>query len=139
MQDCSPINTPMAIRSIPCSDDNEPVDATEYRGLVGSLQYLTYTRPDITFAVNRVSQHFQAPTKANLKDVKRILRYLKGTLDFGLRFLSQSSLKLYAFLGWISDNKTKYNRILHLSWKQLYLLELQETTHSLSLKYRSRI
>ncbi|KAH9793669.1 retrovirus-related pol polyprotein from transposon RE1 [Citrus sinensis] len=56
MQDCSPINTPMAIRSIPCSDDNEPVDATEYRGLVGSLQYLTYTRPDITFAVNR-KQH----------------------------------------------------------------------------------
>ncbi|KAH9803317.1 reverse transcriptase Ty1/copia-type domain-containing protein [Citrus sinensis] len=97
MQDCSPINTPMAIRSILCSDDNEHVDATEYRGLIGSLQYLTYTRPDITFAVNRVSQHFQAPTKANLKDVKMILRYLKGTLDFGLRFLSQSSLKLYAF------------------------------------------
>ncbi|KAH9740954.1 reverse transcriptase Ty1/copia-type domain-containing protein [Citrus sinensis] len=97
IHDCSLINTLMAIRSIPCSDDNEPVDATEYRGLVGSLQYLTYTRPDITFGVNRVSQHFQAPTKANLKDVKRILRYRKGTLDFGLRFLSQSSLKLYAF------------------------------------------
>ncbi|KAL9408899.1 hypothetical protein AB3S75_047312 [Citrus x aurantiifolia] len=97
MQDCSPINTSMAIRSIPCSDDNEPVDATEYRGLVGSLQYLTYTRLEITFAVNRVFQHFQAPTKANLKDLKRILRYHKGTLDFGPRFLSQSSLKLYAF------------------------------------------
>ncbi|KAH9789454.1 retrovirus-related pol polyprotein from transposon RE1 [Citrus sinensis] len=96
MQDCSPINTPMAIRSIPCSDGNKPVDATEYRGLVGSLQYLTYTRPDITFAVNRVSQHFQAPTKANLKDMKRILHYLKDEVQQDFAFILEATVSLGA-------------------------------------------
>ena len=64
---------------------------------MGSLQYLTFTRPDITHAVNKVCQKFQQPTKADLRAVKRILQYLKGTLNFGLRYLKQSSLTLYGF------------------------------------------
>ena len=97
MQDCTSIRTPIATSSTTCIDDDEPVDATEYRGLVGSLQYLTFTRPDITYAVNHACQHFQAPNKAHMRVVKRILRYLKGTIHYGLRFLSQSSLTLYGF------------------------------------------
>lgn len=94
---CSSIRTPMATKITPSVDDHDLVNATTYRGLVGSLQYLTFTRPDITHAVNRVCQHFQNPTKAYLHAVKRILRYLKGTIDYGIRFLSQSSLTLYGF------------------------------------------
>jgi hypothetical protein len=78
-------------------DDNDHVDPTEYRRICGSLQYLTFTRPDITHAVNLVCQHFQTPTKKDLRAVKRILRYIKGTLTHGLRFLSQSSLTINAF------------------------------------------
>ncbi|KAK9214398.1 hypothetical protein WN944_006390 [Citrus x changshan-huyou] len=95
--DCTPNRTPMAVKTQPYDDDQEPIHATHYRSLVGSLQYLTFTRPDITHAVNKVCQHFQSPTKQDLKAITRILRYLKGTLDFGLRFLEQSSNQLYAF------------------------------------------
>ena len=97
MLDCTPVATPMAIKTTTNLKDSEPVNATECRGLVGGLQYLTFTRPDITYAVNKVCQHFNDPTKADLKAVKRILRYLKGSLNYGIRFLSQSSLTLYSF------------------------------------------
>ncbi|KAL9415390.1 hypothetical protein AB3S75_043642 [Citrus x aurantiifolia] len=97
MENCTLISTPMAVKEVISPTDHEPVNRTEYRTLVGSLQYLTFSRPDITHAVNRVCQHFQNPTKADLRAVKRILRYLKGTLDFGLRYLSQSSNHVYAF------------------------------------------
>ena len=97
MENCTPISTPMVVKEVISLTDREPVNPTEYRTLVGSLQYLTFSRPDITHAVNRVCQHFQNPTKADLRAVKRILCYLKGTLDFGLRYLSQSSNHVYAF------------------------------------------
>lgn len=73
------------------------VDPKEYRCIVGALQYLTLTRPDIAHSVNLVCQFMQAPTLKHLQAVKRILRYIKGTLDYGLRILSQSSLTLYGF------------------------------------------
>ncbi|KAH9656592.1 retrovirus-related pol polyprotein from transposon RE1 [Citrus sinensis] len=97
MQDSTVVATPMAVKEVPRFNDPQPVNATEYRQIVGSFQYLTFTRPDIKHAVNKVCQKFQQPTKANLQAVKRILRYLKGTLNFGLRYLKQSSLTLYGF------------------------------------------
>ncbi|RVX04589.1 Retrovirus-related Pol polyprotein from transposon RE1 [Vitis vinifera] len=97
MMECTPINTPMALKSIITSFDEQPIDPTQYRQLVGSLQYLTFTRPDIVHAVNKACQHFQAPTKADLRAVKRILRYLKGTMEHGIRFFKQSSLRLTGF------------------------------------------
>ena len=97
MQDCTSIRTPISTSSTACINDDEPVDATEYRGLVGSLQYLTFTQSDITHVGNRACQHFQAPKKAHMRAVKRILRYLKGTIHYNIQFLSQSSLTLYDF------------------------------------------
>jgi hypothetical protein len=60
-----------------------PVDATEYRGIVGSLRYLVHTRPDIAFAVGYVSRFMEAPTTEHLAAVKRIIRYVAGTIDYG--------------------------------------------------------
>jgi hypothetical protein len=51
---------------------------------VGSLMYLTNTRPDICFVVNTLSQHLEQPRQVHLVATKHILRYLKGTLDHGL-------------------------------------------------------
>ncbi|RVW29293.1 putative mitochondrial protein [Vitis vinifera] len=66
MMECTHINTPMALKSIITPSDERPIDPTRYRQLVGSLQYLTFTRPDIVHAINKAFQHFQAPTKADL-------------------------------------------------------------------------
>jgi histone deacetylase 1/2 len=56
-------------------------DATHYRSVVGALQYLTLTRPDISFFVNKVCQYLHAPTTTHWSAVKRILRYICGTMN----------------------------------------------------------
>ncbi|KAL0549526.1 hypothetical protein IC582_014011 [Cucumis melo] len=72
-------------------------DVSLYRQLVGSLIYLTVTRPDIAYAVHIVSQFMAAPRTIHFTVVLRILRYIKGTLGHGLQFSSQSSLVLSSY------------------------------------------
>jgi histone deacetylase 1/2 len=72
-------------------------EATEYRSVVGGLQYLTLTRPDISYAVNRVCQYLHAPRDSHWTAVKRILRYVRHTVSFGLRLRSSSSSLLSTF------------------------------------------
>ena len=80
------------------SHDGESLsDATLYRKLVGSLIYLTVTRPDISYAVPIVSQFMAAPRSPHYAVVLKILRYLKGTIFDGLHFSSHSSLTLQAY------------------------------------------
>jgi hypothetical protein len=80
-------------------------DPTLYRQLVGSLVYLTVTRPDISYAVHQVSQFMSAPRSTHYAAILRILRYLKGTLFHGLHFSAQSSLTLRAYsnVDWAGD------------------------------------
>lgn len=68
-------------------EDGDLVDPTEYRRIVGSLRYLTHTRPDLSFAVGVVSRFMEKPTTKHLQAVKGILRYVKGTVDYGLVYL----------------------------------------------------
>uniref|UniRef100_A0A2N9JAD8 Integrase catalytic domain-containing protein n=1 Tax=Fagus sylvatica TaxID=28930 RepID=A0A2N9JAD8_FAGSY len=78
-------------------------DVTEYRQLVGSLQYLTFTHPDISYAVHHVAQVMSAPRTLHLVAAKRILRYLKGSLEFGLLFhyfTSPLTIKAYSDADW---------------------------------------
>jgi hypothetical protein len=81
-------------------------DATRYRSVVGSLQYLALTRPDISFCVNRVCQFLSAPTTEHWSAVKRILRYLHDTIDQGLYFTKSGSSLLSAFsdADWARDS-----------------------------------
>ena len=65
-------------------DEGENEDPTLFKSLVGSLRYLTCTRSDILFAVGIVSRFMEAPTSTHMKIAKRILRYLRDTIDFGL-------------------------------------------------------
>ncbi|GKV19028.1 hypothetical protein SLEP1_g29328 [Rubroshorea leprosula] len=97
MVEASMIATPMAVKEPHTPRDEDPVDAQEYRKIVGALQYLTITRADLCFAVNKVCQFMQQPTFAHLRQVKRILRYIKGTLHHGLNFYSSSTLSLTGF------------------------------------------
>ena len=97
LQDSKPISTPMIVSHHLTSDGPLFHSPTIYRSLVGSLQYLTITRPDITYAVNSVSQFMHAPRESHFQAVKRILRYVKGTLHFGLSISSSSHLNISAF------------------------------------------
>ncbi|XP_018501075.1 uncharacterized mitochondrial protein AtMg00810-like [Pyrus x bretschneideri] len=80
-------------------------DPTLYRSIVGALQYLTFTRPDIAHAVNDVCQYMTQPTKAHFFLVKRISRYLQGTLDYGLTYIPSQDINILAFsdADWAAD------------------------------------
>jgi hypothetical protein len=85
MLGCKPCSTPVIAGSKLSTNSGSTLsDPQEYRRLVGSLQYLTLTRPDICYAVNQVCQFMQAPRTEHLVAVKRILRYLKGTIGQGI-------------------------------------------------------
>ncbi|GKA78002.1 retrovirus-related pol polyprotein from transposon TNT 1-94 [Tanacetum coccineum] len=84
------------------------IDSSSYRSIVGSLQYLAITRPDVSFAVNKLSQFMHAPTQLHLQALKRVLRYLKGTIHHELFLNRKSAITLTAFSdsnwGGIKDN-----------------------------------
>ncbi|XP_050939365.1 uncharacterized mitochondrial protein AtMg00810-like [Cucumis melo] len=83
-------------------------DPSLYRRLVGSLQYLTFTRPDIAFSVNRVSQFMHKPTVIHFSAVKRILRYLRGTPTLGIKFRKGSfSLQTFCDSDWAGDTSDR--------------------------------
>lgn len=85
MQGCNPLPTPMVSTSRLSKDQGIPFqDPTHYRSIVGALQYLTITRPDISFPVNKVCQFMASPLDTHWGAVKRILRYLHGTISYGL-------------------------------------------------------
>ncbi|KAL4565709.1 hypothetical protein LXL04_029812 [Taraxacum kok-saghyz] len=105
MADAKPISTP-ADTSCRLVLDGDPFsDHKLYRQVIGSLQYATITRPDITYAVNRVCQYMHSPTTLHWQAVKRILRYLKETVSECLHFKASNPTRLVAFsdAGWISD------------------------------------
>jgi hypothetical protein len=84
MDQCRPVSNPMTPCEKLCITDGEalgPKDATLYRSMVGALQYLTLTRPYLSFADNRVCQFLHCPTMVHWERVKRIIRYVKGTLQ----------------------------------------------------------
>ena len=100
MKDCKPAPTPLSSTEKLSAFDGEllePEDSTRYRSVVGALQYLTLTRPDISFSVNKVCQYLHAPTTVHRSAVKRILRYVKNTINTGLAFSKSSSTLLSAF------------------------------------------
>ncbi|KAK2458167.1 putative mitochondrial protein [Trifolium repens] len=97
MMDCKPMSTSLEAKTKIGSNDTLLDDPSHYRGLVGALQYLTLTRPDLSYSVNYVSQFMHSPTIMHLKMVRRILGYVKGTIDVGLHFTSNTTLDLFAF------------------------------------------
>jgi hypothetical protein len=98
MLDCKAMVTPMVSNLKLLQDTtSEIVDSTLYRQIVGSLMYLTNTRPDICFVVNTLSQHLEQPRQVHLVATKHVLRYLKGTLDHGLWYRSDHEFGLYGY------------------------------------------
>ncbi|GJW08044.1 retrovirus-related pol polyprotein from transposon TNT 1-94 [Tanacetum coccineum] len=98
MLSSDPVDTPMVDKSKLDKDLQEkPVNPTHYRGMIGSLMYLTSSRPDLVFAVCMCARYQAKPTKKHLHAVKRIFRYLKGTIDMGLWYSKDSCITLTAY------------------------------------------
>lgn len=99
MAHAKPVQTPMCStqalvkKGINLGD----LEAKEYRDVVGSLQYLSFTRPDIAFAVNRLSQFMHCPTTEHWDAAKRVLRYLAGTVTQGITLRANSPLTITAY------------------------------------------
>ena len=99
MSQCKPTSTPVHTSGKLCTDASSPYDGpTLYRSLAGALQYLTFTRPDISFAV----QHMHNPRVEHMIALHLILRYVKGTIDHGLQLymFPISSLLSYTDADW---------------------------------------
>ena len=97
MTESNPYPAPCTTGSKMSKFDGEPLPhPTIYRHIVGALQYATLTRPDIAYAVNQLCQHMHTPTTTHFTAAKRVLRYLKGSIDHGLQY-SKGPLSITTF------------------------------------------
>ncbi|PKU60804.1 uncharacterized protein LOC110105680 [Dendrobium catenatum] len=109
LQKCNSVANPSFTKQTDLTDAGQPLfDATSYRRIIGSLQYLTLTRPDIAYAVNALSQHMHNPSTSHTKMLKKLVRYIKGSTEFGLP-ITRSNLILRTFsdADWASDPITR--------------------------------
>uniref|UniRef100_A0A803NT16 Reverse transcriptase Ty1/copia-type domain-containing protein n=1 Tax=Cannabis sativa TaxID=3483 RepID=A0A803NT16_CANSA len=105
-EDAKDCNTPMISANKLAQDDSSSMDKPEiYRITIGALQYLTLTRPDIAYSVNKLRQYLKSPTVQHWNACKRILRYIKGTPHLGLHFRPSTLLNLegYSDANWASS------------------------------------
>ena len=95
MVECNRLTTPIKQNlKLTSIDGNEFEDATKYRHLIGSLNYMTTTRPDILFAIGILCRFMQKPCEGNWSTTKRVLKYLKRTQDFGLNYTQVGDFRL---------------------------------------------
>ncbi|GJT64941.1 retrovirus-related pol polyprotein from transposon TNT 1-94 [Tanacetum coccineum] len=98
MKTCDPMDTPMVEKSKLDEDPKgKAVDPTRYRRMIGTLMYLTSSRPDLVFAVCMYAQYQAKPTENHLHTVKQNFRYLKGTIHIGLWYSKDSYIAVTAF------------------------------------------
>nr|GEZ34685.1 integrase, catalytic region, zinc finger, CCHC-type, peptidase aspartic, catalytic [Tanacetum cinerariifolium] len=97
-ESCDPVDTPMVEKSKLDEDkEGKAVDPSHYRGMIGTLLYLTAIRPDLQFVICMCARYQARPTKKHVHAVKRIFRYLYGTVHRGLWYPKDSSVALTAF------------------------------------------
>ena len=98
MEECRSVNTPMNLKEkLQKTEGAEPADEGFYRSLVGCLMYLTATRPDILYAVGVLSRFLSCAGEEHLVAAKRVIRYLKGTQSFGVKFTKVDNCRLQGF------------------------------------------
>ena len=114
MEDSRPVGTPISTRhKFTKNDDSKEVDQTLYRSMIGKLQYVVHTRPDIALAVGIVARFSTKPRENHMMEIKRILRCLKGTKYYGLwkKHGGNIDLKLFTDADWVGslDDRKKTN------------------------------
>lgn len=109
--DCKPCSAPVDTNPKVSASNGAPVtNSSEFHSLAGALQYLTFTRPDIAYAVQQVCLHMHDPREPHLAALKRILRYIRWTLYLGLYLRpcsAQDSLVVYSNTDWAGCSDTR--------------------------------
>ena len=98
MEECKPTSTPMNQKEKFCKEDGaEKVDEGLYRSMIGCLMYLTATRPDIMHVVSLLSRYMHCASEIHFQAAKRVIRYVKGTVDYGIKFSQVQSFNFHGF------------------------------------------
>ncbi|GJR16183.1 hypothetical protein Tco_0798835 [Tanacetum coccineum] len=98
LEDSKPIKTPMSMETkLTRDEEGESVDNTKYRGMIGSLLYLTASRPDIMFSVCLCARFQEDPKTSHIEAVKRIFRYIKDTTHLGLWYPKGSGIETVVY------------------------------------------
>ncbi|KAM7463435.1 hypothetical protein LguiA_031556 [Lonicera macranthoides] len=91
MTSCKPCPTSVDIKGKLSAKSSDPYnDSTKYRRLAGALQYFTFTRPDISYVVQKVCLFMHAPKVEHMESLKRIIRYVQGTINYGMHLYKSS-------------------------------------------------
>ncbi|CAL9021871.1 unnamed protein product [Prunus brigantina] len=126
--DCKPVAIPLVPTEKLSKDDGSgSTNEEQYRKIVGSLLYLTATRPDIMFAASLLARFMHCPTNKHLGTAKRVLRYVKGTLDYGLEYVKGKEVVLIGYCdsdwsGSVDDSKK-------------YIIASEATTQAIWLRF----
>ncbi|KAD6454531.1 hypothetical protein E3N88_09237 [Mikania micrantha] len=97
MQDSNETKIPMNPGTLLRNSEGETVDATEYRSLIGCLRYLLHTRPDLSYSIGLLGRFMQEPKEHHLKAIQQVLRYIKGTKDFGITYKRNGSCEITGY------------------------------------------
>ena len=123
MQDAKPVGTPVDVNTklLNATDEEECIDQSLYQSAVGSLMYISVnTRPDITYAVSNLARFSSKPTKAHWTALKRVFRYLKGTMDSGILYSKKDSNDCVGFsdadwAGDVNDRKSTSGYVFQIN------------------------
>ncbi|XP_019091070.1 PREDICTED: uncharacterized protein LOC109128681 [Camelina sativa] len=98
MEKCNVVYNPMVPRSkLDVDEEGEKVDDTLYKQIIGSLMYLTTTRPNMQFTISLLSRYMAKPTQLHLQAAKRVLRNLRGTMDYGIWYKQEGTGEVWVY------------------------------------------
>ena len=128
----------MATPKLLYDESSKLVDVTRYRHIIGSLMYLTNTKPEICFAVNTLSHYLGNPRCVHLIVAKHVMRYLKGTKDLGHSYGRDHDYKLYGYTdadwaGNVSDRKSTSGGCYSLGSAMISWFSRKQSSVSLSI------
>ena len=120
MQESKAAITPTIMRlKLSREDSSKDFDPSLYKSIVGTLMYLTATRPDIMHVVSLISRFMEKPKDAHWREAKRILRYVKGTKRYGILYTASECLDLVGYTdsdwaGSVDDRKNTSGYVFHM-------------------------